>query len=58
MKTLKVNYFFFNVQGPIWELWALFACNVSAQNLPRFSRIHRSNGKSGTVKMGYGKSVG
>ena len=31
----------------IWELRVLFTCNMNAQNLPRFSRIHWSNGKSG-----------
>lgn len=24
----------------IWELRVLFTCNMNAQNLPRFSRIH------------------
>ena len=34
-------------KNSIWELRVLFTCSMNAQNLPRFSRIHLSNGKSG-----------
>ena len=31
----------------VWVLRPLSTCSMNAQSLPRFSKIHRSNGKSG-----------
>ena len=33
----------------VWVLRLLSTCSMNAQNLPRFSKIHRSNGKSGWI---------